>query len=89
MFKINGATTKIPFTSNDISVRVYQSGAYTILETKYFMVSFDGKQFLKFKQCSLEVCGLCGNENENANDDYDFDDYVVNDPERGCLADED
>ena len=74
---------------NDKSVNAYQSGFYTVLETKYFMVFFDGKQFLKFRQCSLEVCGLCGNDNENVNDDYDFDDFTVNDPERGCFSEDD
>ncbi|XP_070621015.1 IgGFc-binding protein-like isoform X3 [Erythrolamprus reginae] len=72
--KINGATANLPATLNRGETVVFQHGAYIILKTAFnLVVSYDRMQNLFVglpPQYMGQTCGLCGNFNRVAHDDF-------------------
>jgi len=85
--KVNNEVIPLPYTTANKQLIAYQDGIYVVIDTKAFTIMFGGKQYLKFFECSLEVCGICGNDNKNPSDDVDFEDFIVKDSSRKCFPD--
>ena len=53
------------------NVHLYQLGIYTIIKTDHFTVKWDEQTFVEVTIHSInEVSGLCGNNNDNFDDDF-------------------
>ncbi|KAL7981164.1 hypothetical protein Chor_005398, partial [Crotalus horridus] len=72
--KINGATVNLPVNLNQGETVIFQHGLNIILKTKFsLIVSYDLMQNLLVvlpPQYMGQTCGLCGNFNGMANDDF-------------------
>lgn len=52
-------------------IYIYQLGQYTIIKTDDFMVKWDGQTYIEISaQSNKEMLGLCGNNNDNSDDDF-------------------
>ncbi|XP_025024960.1 IgGFc-binding protein-like [Python bivittatus] len=72
--KINGATVNLPVNLNQGETIIFQHGIYITLKTKFnLIVSYDLTQSLFVvlpPQYMGQTCGLCGNFNRVASDDF-------------------
>ncbi|XP_067874724.1 IgGFc-binding protein-like [Heterodontus francisci] len=72
--RINGVRSNLPLTLHEGKVKLYQSGAYVIIETDFQLkVTYDWNHHLVVTVSSSyfgNVCGLCGNYNGDARDDF-------------------
>ncbi|KAM6428800.1 IgGFc-binding protein-like isoform 2-T4 [Liasis olivaceus] len=70
---LNGVITNLPVTLEDGKIQLFRSGLNAILQTDFgLVVSFDWASILMITLPSSyygSLCGLCGNFNENPNDD--------------------
>lgn len=77
---MNTKQIKLPYFSSDKTIRAYNlDDKYIVFDTDLFNIQFDGIQLLKFRQCDQNVCGLCGNNNQNKNDDSNVNSFLVKD----------
>ena len=60
----------LPHVSPDGKIVISQIDKFYQMQTEQFLIQFDGN-YLKFYQCTLQVCGICGNQNGNKVDDVD------------------
>ncbi|XP_070620019.1 IgGFc-binding protein-like isoform X1 [Erythrolamprus reginae] len=71
--QLNGLITNLPVTLEDGKIHLFQSGMKAILQTDFGLeVSFDGASLLSIILSSSyygSLCGLCGNFNQNPDDD--------------------
>ncbi|CAF0885223.1 unnamed protein product [Rotaria sp. Silwood1] len=52
-------------------IYIYQLGIYTIIKTDDFIVKWDGQTYVDITiQSNTEMSGLCGNNNDNFDDDF-------------------
>lgn len=52
-------------------IHIYQMGIYTIIKTDHFTVKWDEQTFVEITiQSTNDVSGLCGNNNDNFDDDF-------------------
>ncbi|XP_045925641.1 alpha-tectorin-like [Micropterus dolomieu] len=72
--EVNGITKNLPITLNGGSVSVYASGSQTFVRADFGLgVSYDGWSTVSISvpsNYSGKTCGLCGNFNGNANDEF-------------------
>ena len=60
---------------------------YTVVDSSFFNLQFDNVHFIKLRQCTKNICGICGNNNGNMIDDIvDPNIYLANRKKAGCLA---
>jgi len=53
------------------NIFIYQLGIYTIVKTDDFLVKWDGQTYAQIEiDSSRETLGLCGNNNDNTDDDF-------------------
>lgn len=53
------------------NIHIYQLGTYTIIKTDHFTVKWDEQTYVEVDiQSNTEVSGLCGNNNDNFDDDF-------------------
>ena len=63
------------------SIYIYQLGIYTMVKTDDFLVQWDGQTYIEIKLLSdKSVSGLCGNNNDNIDDDLISADGATNVP---------
>ncbi|KAM4652646.1 IgGFc-binding protein-like [Discoglossus pictus] len=71
--RVNNQRLRLPINLNNGQVRLYQSGAFLIIETDFTLkVYYDWNSILKVflsSSFSESVCGMCGNYNGNQADD--------------------
>nr|XP_033818986.1 IgGFc-binding protein-like isoform X2 [Geotrypetes seraphini] len=71
--RINNVRWPLPITLNEGKVQIYQSGFQAVVKTDFsLIILFDWNSFLTLKVSSSffeNICGLCGNYNENSEDD--------------------
>ncbi|XP_048357601.1 IgGFc-binding protein-like [Sphaerodactylus townsendi] len=71
--RLNGAITNLPVTLDDGKTEIFQSGLQAILQTDFgLVVSFDWSSLVEITLPSSyygAICGLCGNFNQNPDDD--------------------
>ena len=73
---MNDRSIRLPYKTN--KVEIYKVGTYTAMDTHYFSLMFDGQKFIKFQQCASEICGVCGNHNNDPLDDLSYEKYIAN-----------
>ncbi|KAJ7304150.1 hypothetical protein JRQ81_011679 [Phrynocephalus forsythii] len=74
--RLNDTIVSLPWTLEDVKIRVYQSGPTAVLLTDFGLkVTYDWNAHLTIQLPSSyygAMCGLCGNFNQNPNDDMTF-----------------
>ncbi|XP_053269553.1 alpha-tectorin isoform X17 [Pleuronectes platessa] len=72
--KVNGSYAAIPFSLNNGSVQVYQSGFSLVISTNFgLLVSYDAYHYVRISvphTYQNATCGLCGSLNNNPRDDF-------------------
>ncbi|XP_045081914.1 LOW QUALITY PROTEIN: IgGFc-binding protein-like [Coregonus clupeaformis] len=70
---VNDVLTSLPYYSNNTEVQIYRNSRFAVLETHFGLkVSFDWSSEVRVKVPSTyhnAICGLCGNLNDNPDDD--------------------
>ncbi|XP_069057214.1 IgGFc-binding protein-like [Pleurodeles waltl] len=72
--RVNGIKSGLPITLAGGQIHIYNGGGYAVVELKYGLkVYFDWEGYLRVDLKSSytgRVCGLCGNNNKDPNDDF-------------------
>nr|XP_055042506.1 alpha-tectorin-like [Misgurnus anguillicaudatus] len=72
--KVNGTFISTPFTLNNGSIHVYQSGLFLVISTDFgLVVTYDSNSWVNISvpyEYQNATCGLCGNFNLHAEDDF-------------------
>lgn len=73
-WQVNDLVTSLPVTLDLGTVKIYQSGMSTAVETDFgLLVTFDGQHYASISIPGSYInstCGLCGNYNKNPLDDF-------------------
>ncbi|KAH0631330.1 hypothetical protein JD844_005618, partial [Phrynosoma platyrhinos] len=74
LVRVNNQRSRLPISLNEGKLHIYQSGGSVFIETDFSLkVSYDWNSYLVVKissSFSENVCGLCGNYNEDPADDF-------------------
>jgi hypothetical protein len=83
-YQVNGEATSLPYNNGNVRIFVHDSNV--VVDSSAFNLQYDGIHFIKVRQCSQNVSGICGNNNDNPFDDaINPNRYLVNNYRRGCV----
>ena len=64
---MNGRPQALPFVSGNLRIYIHDSNV--VFDAPEFLLNYDGIHFIKIRQCGPNICGICGNNNDNPFDD--------------------
>jgi len=89
-FSVNGVVSAVPYTSSNGDVVVTKDRHFTIFQTDYFIIHYDGNQFFHFSRCKTStICGLCGVQltgQSAVGHTSNINDFLVNDSSKSYCA---